>query len=201
MTKRYITISRQYGSGGREIGELVAARLGFAYFDHALIQRAASAGDFDEQLVREEGEGVRGKLGSLLAYANTSVGKDEDTLPLQDRMFLVQSRIIRQIADEGPCVIIGHSADYFLDGYPGLMNVYVHSDWQSRVERVMQRNSLDEQETIARIKKIDRKRAAFYEQYTDRRWGMAGNYHLALSSSYLGINGAADLIARLSQEL
>ena len=201
MTKRYITISRQYGSGGREIGRLIAARLGYAYFDHALIQRAANAGGFDEQLVRDEGEGVRSKLSSLLSYANISVGKDEDTLPLHDRMFLVQSRIIRQIADEGPCVIIGHSADYFLEGSPELLNVYIHSDWQSRLQRVMQRNSIDEPEAIARIKKIDRERAAFYEQYTDRRWGKASNYHLSLSSSYLGIEGAVALISRLAQEL
>jgi cytidylate kinase len=197
MKKHIITISRQYGSGGREIGERVATQLGYAYYDRELIKRAAQEGDFDEDLVKEDGEGVLGKFSSLLSYAHSIVGKDEDTLPLQDRMFLAQSRIIKQIADEGPCVIIGHSADYFLADHPGLLNVYIHSDWDARVARVMQRNSLSEHDAIARIKKTDRQRATFYEQHTGQKWGMAENYHLSLSSSYLGIDGTVSLIVAL----
>jgi cytidylate kinase len=198
MAKRIITISRQYGSGGREIGEYVAAHFGYAYYDRELIKRAAQEGGFDEELVKEGSEGILGRLSSLMTYANTVVGKDEDTLPLPDRMFLVQSRIIKQIADEGPCVIIGHSADYFLAGRPGLLNVYIHSDWDTRVARVMRRNDLSEQDAIARIKKIDHRRAVFYEQHTGLKWGMANNYHLSLSSSYFGIEGTAALIAAIA---
>ena len=197
MTKRVITISRQYGSGGREIGERVAKQLGYAYYDKELIRRAAREGDFDEELIKESGEGVHGMFSSLVSYANTVVGKDEDTLPLHDRMFLVQSRIIKQIADEGPCVIIGHSADYFLADYPDLFNVYIHSDWDARVERVMRRNNLNEHDAVARIRKLDRQRAVFYEQHTGHKWGMASNYHLSLSSSSFGIDNSVDLIVRI----
>ncbi|MDR1013993.1 MAG: cytidylate kinase-like family protein [Coriobacteriales bacterium] len=193
-----ITISRQYGSGGREIGERVATLLGYAYYDHELIKRAAQEGDFDEDLVREDGEGVFGRLSSLLSYAHTVVGKDEDTLPLPDRMFLVQSRIIKQIADEGPCVIIGHSADYLLADRPGLLNVYVHSDWDVRVARVMARNGLSEHDAVARIRKIDRQRSVFYEQHTGQKWGATESCHLSLSSSYFGIEGATALIVAVA---
>jgi cytidylate kinase len=199
MAKRIITISRQYGSGGREIGKCVASQLEYAYYDDELIKRAAQDGDFDEQFIKEDGEGVLGRFSSLLTYTHTIAGKDEDTLPLPDRMFLAQSRIIRQIADEGPCVIIGHSADYFLADRPDLLNVYIHSDWDARVARVMKRNDLNEHGAVARIRKIDRQRAIFYEQRTGQKWGMAGNYHLSLSSSNFGIDGAAALIANIAK--
>jgi cytidylate kinase len=200
MTRHIITISRQYGSGGREIGERLGAQLGYAYYDRELIRRAAREGSFNEELIREDGEGVLGRFSSLLTYANTVVGKDEDTLPLPDRMFLTQSRIIRQIAEEGPCVIIGHSADYFLTDRPDLLNVFIHSDWDARVARVMRRNSLSEHDAIARIRKIDRQRAVFYEQHTSQKWGMTENYHLSLSSSYFGIDGTVALIAAIATE-
>ena len=199
MTKRIITVSRQYGSGGREIGERVAGELGYAYYDRELIRRAAEEGSFDEEFVKESGEGILGKLSNLMSYANTAVGKDEDTLPLHDRMFLAQARIIKQIAAEGPCVIIGHSADYFLADYPDLFNVYIHSDWDARVARVMGRNNLSEHDAVARIRKLDRSRAVFYEQRTDQKWGMASNYHLSLSSSGFGIVNSVALIVHIAK--
>jgi cytidylate kinase len=200
VTKRIITISRQYGSGGREVGEKVAAALDYGYYDHELIRRAAQAADIAEDLVREEGEGVMGKLSSLLAFGNSSAGSDQDSLPLGERIFLAEAKTIKQIAEEGPCVIIGHSADYFLADYPDLLNVYIHSDWDARIARVMARNDLDESAAAARIKKIDRKRAAFYEQHTDQRWGKASNYHLSLSSSYFGIDTVAEMIVAVVKE-
>jgi cytidylate kinase len=199
MTKHIITISRQYGSGGREIGKHVASQLGYTYYDDEIIKRAAQDGDFDERLIKEDGVGGLGRFSGLLAYPYSIGGKDVDTLPLPDRMFLAQSRIIRQIADEGPCVIIGHSADYFLADRSDLLNVYVHADWDSRVARVMQRNDLNEHDAVARIRKIDRQRAVFYEQHTGQNWGMADNYHLSLSSSNFGIDGAATLIANIAK--
>jgi cytidylate kinase len=200
MTKHIITISRQYGSGGREIGKRVAEKLDYAYYDQELIKRAAQEGGFDEELVKEGGEGVLGRLSSLMSYANTVVGKDEDTLPLPDRMFLAQSRIIKQIAEEGPCVIIGHSADYFLAEHPGLLSIYIHAQWDTRLACVMRRKELNERDAIAWIKKVDHRRAVFYEQHTGLRWGTASNYHLSLSSSYFGIEGTVALIVRMATE-
>ncbi|MDR2196462.1 MAG: cytidylate kinase-like family protein [Coriobacteriales bacterium] len=200
VTRHIITISRQYGSGGREIGEKVAAALGYGYYDRELIRRAAQDADISEDLVREEGEGIMGKISSLLSFGNSSAGAEEDSLPLGERIFLAEARTIKQIAEEGPCVIIGHSADYFLADHPGLLNVYIHSDWEARVARVMARNDLDERSAVARIKRIDRKRAAFYEQHTDQRWGKASNYHLSLSSSSFGIDVTADMIVAIAKK-
>ncbi|MCL1847181.1 MAG: cytidylate kinase-like family protein [Coriobacteriia bacterium] len=198
MTKRIITISRQYGSGGREIGERVARQLGYAFYDKDIVRRAAKEGGFDEDLVKEGGEGIHGVFSSLMSYANTVVGKDEDSLPLHDRIFLTQARIIKQIASEGPCVIVGRSAEYVLADYPDLLNVYIHSEWDARVKRVMERNGLSEHDAEARIRKTDRQRAVFYEQRTDQKWGMAANYHLSVSSSSFGIDATVDLIARIA---
>jgi len=198
MAKQVITISRQYGSGGREIGERIAKRLGYAYYDHELIRRVAQESGLDEELVKEGGKGRLGLFSSLMSYVNTTAGKDEDTLPLHDRMFLAQSRIIKQIANEGPCVIVGHSADYFLANHPDLLSVYIHADWDARVQRVMQRNNLCGHDAVARIRKIDRRRAVFNEQRTDQKWGMAANYHLSVSSSVFGIEGAVDLIVAVA---
>jgi len=198
MTKQVITISRQYGSGGREIGERTAKKLGYAYYDRELIRRVAQESGLDEELVKENGEGRLGLFSSLMSYANTAAGKDEDTLPLPDRMFLAQSRIIKQIANEGPCVIVGHSADYFLADHLDLLSIFVHANWDARVQRVMQRNNLNGHDAVARIRKIDRKRAIFYEQRTDQKWGMAANYHLSISSSVFGIEGAVDLIVAVA---
>jgi cytidylate kinase len=196
MTKSIISINRQYGSGGREVGELLANKLGYAYYDKELIRRISQVGEVDFDLVNASGEGLTGKISSILLHWGAE-GKDEDSLPLPDRLFLVQGRTVKQIASEGPCVIIGHLADYFLEGNPDLLTVFVHSEWEARKARVMARNALDERDAVARIKRIDRNRMSFYEQYTERRWGKAANYDLSLSSSTFGIEEAADIITQI----
>ena len=198
MPKEIITISRQYGSGGREIGERVADLLGYAYYDRELIRRMAQLGDVDIDLVRVGGEGLMGKVSSILMHRG-SEGKDEDSLPLPDRLFLMQSRCIKQIASEGPCVIIGHNADYVLQGFENVFSVFIHADWQTRTQRVMLRNNLSRAEAEKRIKKTDHNRASFYEQYTERRWGKAENYDLSCSSSYFGIEQLARIIVQIVQ--
>jgi cytidylate kinase len=200
MTKTIISINRQYGSGGREVGELLASRLGYAYYDKELIRRISQTGDVDIDLVNASGEGLAGKVSNLLMHLLGSEGKDEGSLPLSDRLFLVQSRMIKQIASEGPCVIIGHLADYFLDGTPGLLTAFIHSEWEARKARVMARNNLNEHDAVARIKRIDHNRLSFYEQYTERRWGKAANYDLSLSSSAFGIEEAAEIIAQIVRQ-
>jgi cytidylate kinase len=193
MTKTIISINRQYGSGGREIGELLAKKLGYAYYDKKLIQRISQVGEVDIDLVNAGGEGLVGRISNILLHLG-SEGKDEDSLPLPYRLFLVQGRAVKQVIDEGPCVVIGHLADYFLAGNPDLLTIFIHSDWEARKERVMARNNLSVQEAEARIKKIDHNRLSFYEQYTERRWGKAANYDLSLSSSTFGIMATVDII-------
>ncbi|MDR0500248.1 MAG: cytidylate kinase-like family protein [Coriobacteriales bacterium] len=198
MPTKIISINRQYGSGGREIGALVAKLLNHAYFDKELTKRIAKTGDADIDFVNASGEGLMGRISNILMHLNIE-GKDEDTLPLPDRLFLGQGRIVKQIADEGPCVIIGHLADYFLADRTDVLTVFVHANWEHRVMRVMQRNNLNEHDAITRIKCIDKNRASFYEQYTERRWGKANNYNLSVSSSRFGIRQTAEVIASLAR--
>ncbi|MDR2493085.1 MAG: cytidylate kinase-like family protein [Coriobacteriales bacterium] len=197
MTKSIITISRQYGSGGREIGARVAEHLGFAYYDKELIRRMALAGDMDEDLASSGGEGLMGKVSTLL-LSRGGEGSDQHSLPLCDRMFLAQAQAIKQIASEGPCVIVGHCADYFLADCPGTLNIFIYAEGEARVQRVMARNGLDRHAAAARIKKTDKKRATFYEQYTERKWGCVSNYDLCCSSSSFGIDGVVDLIVGIA---
>jgi cytidylate kinase len=197
MAREIITISRQYGSGGREIGERVASSLGYKYYDKELIRRLANKGAVDEEFAKAGSEGIMGRL-SCLFLQRGSEGVDEDSLPLLDRMFLTQARLIKQIALEGPCVIVGHCADYFLEGYQKTLNVFVHAEWESRVQRVMLRNNISYADAVLRIKKVDRHRASFYEQYTDRKWGNAENYDISCSSSAIGIDELVGLIVSLA---
>jgi cytidylate kinase len=203
MTKKIITISRQYGSGGREVGELVAKELGYAYYDKQLIQRIAQTEDIDPDFVNVNGEGFLGKITAALSHgilgATVGEGQDEDSLPLSDRLFLIQGRTVKKIAQEGPCVIIGHSADYFLDGWDNVLSAYIVGDMESRIGRVMRRNSLDRSAAMQRIKKINNNRKAFYEAYTERKWGKADNYHVTLDSSYFGIEQTAQILIDIAR--
>ncbi|MDR0888786.1 MAG: cytidylate kinase-like family protein [Coriobacteriales bacterium] len=200
MTKQIITISRQYGSGGREVGHRVADQLGYAYYDKKLIQRIAKLGDVDVDFVNANGEGLMGKLSTILSHLGAE-GNDEGSLPLPDRLFLIESRTVKQIANEGPCVIIGHCADHFLEDRDDVLNVFIYAGWDSRVQRVMKRNDLNEPDSIHRIKRIDRNRKSFYEQYTDRHWGQSTNYDISLSSSCFGIEDAATIISHIAKNI
>ncbi len=188
MPAKIITISRQYGSGGREVGEKLAKELGYAYYDKEVIRRAVAESDIHEEFIERDDESIGNMFSYFLSFANGSVSKEEESLPLPDRVFLIQSRVIKQITCEGPCVIIGRCADYVLRDYPNLLSVLIYSDSNSRLKRVMQRNNLSEKGAIARLKKTDRSRQIYYEQYTDMRWGDAFNYDISLSTSTFGVD-------------
>jgi cytidylate kinase len=198
MPKQIITVNRQYGSGGREVGELVAKQLGYAYYDKELIKEIADTGDIDVDFVNAGGEGLMGKLSAALAHMGGE-NRDEGSLPLPDRMFLAQGRTVRKVADEGPCVIIGHLSDYFLADRADVLDVFIYSDFDARVARVARRNGLDTEKAKSRIKKVDRNRASFYECYTDLKWGKATNYDLSLSTTTFSIEEAARIIAHAAQ--
>jgi cytidylate kinase len=199
--KNVIAISRQYGSGGREVGKLVSEQLAFAYYDKDLIRRIAKLGDIDVDLVSAGGEGLMGKISAALAHSHVGAEvSDPDTLPVSDRLFLAESQTVKRVAGEGPCVIIGHCADYFLADRDDVLSVYIVADMESRIARVMARNDLDRHAAIARIKKIDRNRASFYEAFTERKWGRADNYALCISSSHFGIEETARIITAVAQQ-
>jgi len=194
MPAQIITISRQYGSGGREVGEKLAKELGYAYYDKEVIRKAISDNDISEEFLEKDGESLGTMFSYFLSFSNATTDKNEESLPLPDRVFLIQARAMKQLATEGPCVIIGRCADYIMRDEPDLLRVLVYSDMDSRLKRVMQRNELSEKGAAARIKKTDRSRQLYYEQYTDMRWGDAFNYDVSLSTSTFGIDRTVDII-------
>ena len=197
--KIVITIARQYGSGGREIGEKVAKALGIKHYDENLITLAAREGNLDETVASKADESAANSLLYTLALGSNFFGSAMNfgyKPPLNDKLFLLQSDVIRRAAEEGSCVIIGRCADYVLRDHPRRLSVFVYGDLPHRKARVMERHEgLTEAQAIDLINKTDRRRSSYYNFYTGNKWGKYDNYHLAVNSSLLGIDKTAEMIA------
>ena len=188
---RVITISREFGSGGRTIGRKVAEKLGIPCYDAEIIEKIAEESGYSGDYIRSEGEGASDRWLSNL-FSNRAMGPTN-----QDTIWVIQSRIIRELAEKGPCVIVGRCADYVLRGQADLLNVFIHADPQKRAERIVREYGERDASPLERIREKDRRRAAYHRFYTDLKWGHAQNYHLCLDSGVLGIDKCADLIASL----
>ena len=197
--KIVITIARQYGSGGREIGEKVAAALGIKHYDENLITLAAREGNLDETVASRADESAANSLLYTLALGSNFFGSAMNfgyKPPLNDKLFLLQSDVIRRAAEEGSCVIIGRCADYVLRDHPKRLSIFVYGDLANRKQRVMERHEgITEAQAIDLINKTDRRRSSYYNFYTGNKWGKYDNYHLAINSSLLGIDKTAEMIA------
>ena len=200
-----ITIARQYGSGGREIGEKVAAALGIKHYDENLITLAAREGNLDETVASRADESAANSLLYTLALGSNFFGSAMNfgyKPPLNDKLFLLQSDVIRRAAEEGSCVIIGRCADYVLRDHPKRLSIFVYGDLPHRKQRVMDRHEgITEAQAIDLINKTDRRRSSYYNFYTGNKWGKYDNYHLAVNSSLLGIDKTAELIADMARLL
>ena len=203
--KIVITIARQYGSGGREIGEKVAEALGIKHYDENLITLAAREGNLDETVASKADESAANSLLYTLALGSNFFGSAMNfgyKPPLNDKLFLLQSDVIRRAAEEGSCVIIGRCADYVLREHPKRLSVFVYGDLANRKQRVMERHEgITEAQAIDLINKTDRRRSSYYNFYTGNKWGKYDNYHLAVNSSLLGIDKTAEMIANAARLL
>ena len=188
---RVITTSRDFGSGGRTIGRKVAEKLGIPCYDAEIIEKIAEESGYSGDYIRSEGEGASDRWLSNL-FSNRAMGPTN-----QDTIWVIQSRIIRELAEKGPCVIVGRCADYVLRGQADLLNVFIHADPQKRAERIVREYGERDASPLERIREKDRRRAAYHRFYTDLKWGHAQNYHLCLDSGVLGIDKCAELIASL----
>lgn len=193
-----ITISRQYGSGGREIGEKLAKKLGIPFYDKELITRAAKDSGFSEVVFENvEKKATNSLLYSLAmgmnAYGNPDIGFTH--LSLDDQVYLAQSNVIRNIAKEGPSVIVGRCADHILREYRDVVHVFVWADMAYRTKRAVKLYNLPEEKAEENILKIDKRRANYYNYHASEKWGRAENYHLSIRSDYVGIDNSVDLIA------
>lgn len=182
MTKKIITISREFGSGGRFIGEEVAKKLGIAYYDKNIITQIAEKSGFAPEYIQEKAE-LSPKKG-LFAYAFS--GRDITGKSVEDMLYEAQRKVILEIAEKEPCVIIGRNADFILKDRNDVLNVFIHGNFPEKTERIVRLYHVSEQEAVNRMADTDKRRMTNYNFYTDQKWGKADNYTLCLNSSQLG---------------
>lgn len=197
--KNIITISRQYGSGGREIGAKLAEKLGIPFYDNKLISLAAKESGFAESAF----ENVENKATSSLlysiamginAYGNRDIGFTH--LSLDDQIYLAQSDVIRKVAAEGPCVIVGRCADYVLKDFKNVVHIFIWADINYRKDRAINQYHLPAHKADEEIIKADKRRANYYNYHATGKWGKAENYHLSIRSDFIGIDNSVDCIIR-----
>ncbi len=187
---KIITVSRQFGSGGRTIGKLTAERLGIPCYDHEFIEEVAKSCGFAKEYIEAHGE--YSDSGNLLGRIFKSANRF-DSLSNQDKIWIEQRKIILKIAEE-PCVIVGRCANYILRDRDDVLNVFIHADDKFRAERIVSLYGEKPDKPEKRLRDKDRRRAAYYKDYTETEWGVASNYHLALDSGKLGIDSCVNIL-------
>ena len=195
MTKRIITISREFGSGGRFIGEEVAKKLGIAYYDKNIINEIAEKSGLSPEYIQENAE-LSPKRG-LFAYA--FAGRDITGKSVEDMVYEAQRQVILELADKEPCVIIGRNADYILKDRDDVLNVFIHGDAPEKTQRIRQIYHVSEKDAAKMMADTDKRRMANYNFYTNQKWGKASNYTLCLNSSQLGYDRCAYFMIRCAQ--
>lgn len=192
-----ITIGRQYGSAGREIGQLVAEQLGIKYYDKELLKKAASESGLCEELFENHDEKPTNSFLYSLVMDTYSIGYSPSAfvdMPLNHKVFLAQFDTIKKIADQESCVIVGRCADYALADYKNCLSVFIHAKLEDRIHRIAQKYNLTDAKAKELIIKTDKGRASYYNYFTSKKWGDVTSYQLSLDSSVVGVEGAAQII-------
>ena len=190
---RVITISREFGSGGRTIGKQVAKRLGIPCYDQELIEKIEEKSGLAKEFIAERGEyTLRGGW-----LANAFADRSLNGLSVQDYLWTIQRKTIIELAEQGPCVIVGRCADYILEGKASLLKVFIHASIEARAKRIVEKYGESAEAPEKRLRDKDIRRSAYYHFYTDVEWGIAKNYDIALDSGTLGLDRCVDIIASL----
>ena len=192
-----ITIGRQFGSGGHDIGKKLAEELEIPCYDEELLDRAAKDSGLCQELFENHDEKPTNSFLYSLVMDTYSTGYSSAAfteMPLNHKVFLAQFDTIKKIADEGPCVIVGRCADYALAEHPNVVSVFLHADLPARIARIQRRHDLTDAKAKDMILKNDKKRASYYNYYTSKKWGEAAGYDLCLNTSVLGIEGTIQII-------
>lgn len=187
---KIITISREFGSGGRTIGKQVAEQLNIPCYDQELIVKIAMESGFTKEFVQEKGEYAPHRSWFANAFSDRSM----QGVSTQDYLWLVQRKVILDLAEQGSCVIVGRCADYILRNKKNCLKVFIHADMQKRAERIIKMYGETEEAPKKRLKDKDKRRAVYYKYYTDFEWGCVKNYHITLDSGVLGIDKCVMLI-------
>lgn len=192
-----ITIGRQFGSGGHEIGVKLAEKYGIPCYDKDLLARAAKESGFCEEMIKNHDERPTNSFLYNLVMDTYSMGYSTGAyvdMPIGQRVFLAQFDTIKEVAKEGSCVIIGRCADYALSEYKNCINFFIHADMDERIKRIMAKHEVSEKEAKDMIAKKDKQRASYYNYYSNKKWGQASSYHLSIDSGVLGLDGTVELM-------
>lgn len=195
MANRIITITRQYGSGGREVGQKLADAMGVEFYDNKLLEVAAGNSGIHKSHFEENDEK---RSNSFLYLLSTTYG--QGGVPFDDALFFAQLEAIRKIASEESCVIIGRCADYALRDFTKVLNVFISAPLELRVKRAIEVYDIAEKHAEDYVKRIDKQRTSYYNYYTDKRWGQPQNYQICLDSSALGIDGTVAMLKQFADE-
>ena len=190
MAKRIITISREFGSGGRFIGEEVAKKLGIAYYDKNIINEIAEKSGLSPEYIQEKAE-LSPKKG-LFGYA--FAGRDITGKSVEDMVYETQRKVILDLVEKEPCVIIGRNADYILKERDDVLNVFIHGNMSEKIQRITRLYNVEEKVAVKMMEDTDKRRMTNYNFYTDQKWGKASNYTLCLNSSQLGYDRCEKII-------
>ena len=193
MSYKIITINREFGSGGRFIGEETAKKLGIAFYDREIITKVADDLGLSEKYVADRGEYAPSK--NIFSYA--FIGRDINGNSIADQIYSYQQKIIKELAAKEPCIIVGRSADYILSGRDDVLNVFIQGNKADKIVRIKEIYSKSDDEAAKMIKDTDKKRSVNYRYCTDQEWGSRKNYDIVLNSSTLGYDNCIDVISRL----
>lgn len=198
-----ITIGRQFGSAGREIGEKLAEYFGIKCYDKELLTRAAKESGFCEEMIQNHDERPTNSFLYNLVMDTYSFGYNTSSfvdMPISHKVFLAQFDTIKKIAEEGPCVIVGRCADYALSDYDNVLKLFIYADEKTKVKRIMERYELTESKAKDMIIKKDKQRQSYYNYYSSKKWGRSESYDLSINSGVLGIDGTVKLIAQFVED-
>lgn len=194
MKKKIITISRQFGSGGRTIAKALAEKLGYAYYDSALVEEVAKETGFDPAYIEDAGEYAPGK--SILSYAFSSASPHASGKPgATDYLWAAQCKVILELAEKGNCVIVGRCADYILRERDDCLNVFIHAPKAYKAKRIVELYGVTDKSPEKRLEEKDTRRRVNYKYFTGKEWGLTENYHISLDSAMLGEEKCVDIIA------
>ena len=197
--KKIITISREFGSGGRTIGRMVAEKLGYAFYDKELVKKIAVESGLHEDFVEQNGEYASAK--NWFSYVFQSMGTQGvmNGMSMDDFLWAMQRKVITDLADQGNCVIVGRCADFILKDRTDTLNVFVHADKKARAERIVRLYGMTEKSPEKRLDEKDQRRKVYFKHYTDQVWGMSQNYDLSLDSGVIGIQKCVDIIVDIAK--
>ena len=199
-TSSIITIGREYGSGGRQIGQEVAKYFGIKCYDKELLEHAANESGICKELFENHDERPTNSFLYSLVMDTYSFGYSSSgftDMPMNHKVFLAQFDAIKKLTSEGPCVMVGRCADYALEDFDNCISVYVHAPFEDRIKRIENEYGIPNGKSKEMLMKKDKQRSSYYNYYSSNKWGDAKSYDLCLNSSYLGIDGSVDLIKKV----